>query len=455
MDDARCLVPDVSFHWVPYETLSAGAWAIAKGEPMRGYRDGKLLWTYPNQWPELHAALREAPPAPPRPGQMIGTMRTQGHPVNPRGSEAGDVFAITGYYGQTYLITADGMFVASLFKDCREMGYFSAYAAAPKAERGALLNGVSLQAECFFDTITQAADGAVYLQTGKSHCTLARLEGLETIRWLPECKLQIAREHLAAAERYFELRAERDIKARGRGVLKVTIRKQAPVVDGKLDDWVDAEWVTMANTEIRANKGANPVFFDHATAAVAVAGDRLYAAFRTEQPEMLKNSVNDLRAIFARGGSLNLMVGTDAAADPNRREPARGDVRLVVSIVGGQPRAILYRPVAQKGQGGTFHSSWRELTFGAIEDVGERLQLASVKGEYELSLPLAALGIQPKPGMELRGDVGVVIPVEDWREAKYMHRVFWHDTSVRHIADVVGEAMLRPALWGTWKFVAE
>jgi hypothetical protein len=123
--------------------------------------------------------------------------------------------------------------------------------------------------------------------------------------------------------------------------------------------------------------------------------------------------------------------------------------------VGGQPRAILYRPVAQKGQGGTFHSSWRELTFGAIEDVGERLQLAAVKGEYELSLPLAALGIQPKPGMELRGDVGVVIPVEDWRDAEYMHRVFWHDTSVRHIADVVGEAMLRPALWGTWKFVAE
>jgi len=180
------LVRQLEFHWVPYDSVtSAEGWFITKAEPLRGFRNGKLMWTYPNLWPELHACLREPPPLP-QPGQFIGTMRWLGHPVTPRGSDVGEIFALTGYYGRISLMTADGLCVGSLFQDARATGYFNAFESVAAAEPGTRMNSVSLQTECFFDTLTQLPDGRIYLQAGKSQCNLVRLDGLESLRRIPE-----------------------------------------------------------------------------------------------------------------------------------------------------------------------------------------------------------------------------------------------------------------------------
>jgi hypothetical protein len=122
----------------------------------------------------------------PKPGQFIGTTRWLGHPVTPRGSDVGEIFALTGYYGRISLITADGLCVGSLFQDARSTGYFNAFEKLGPAEPGQLLNSASLQTECFFDTITQHHDGRIYLQAGKSQCNIVRLDGLEAIRRIPD-----------------------------------------------------------------------------------------------------------------------------------------------------------------------------------------------------------------------------------------------------------------------------
>ena len=189
------LVKKMTYHWIAYEAVFDDEWFIAKAEPMRGFRKGKLMWTYPNRWPELHACLREPPPHP-GPGQMIGTTRFLGHPVRPLGSEAGNIWALTGYYGRIHLITSDGLYVGSLFRDARVRGYFRAFDNLGDARSGMLMNDCSLQTECFFDTITQTRDGKIYLQCGKSQCNLVRVDGLESIRRLPVTNVNVSENQL-------------------------------------------------------------------------------------------------------------------------------------------------------------------------------------------------------------------------------------------------------------------
>ncbi|HND51221.1 MAG TPA: hypothetical protein PLV92_02450 [Pirellulaceae bacterium] len=185
------LVRKLEFHWVPYDAVvSSDGWFITKAEPLRGFKNGKQLWSFPNQWPELHACLREPPPLP-KPGQFIGAMRWLGHSVKPIGSDVGEIFALTGYYGRISLITADGLCVGSLFQDARATGYFNAFDKLGPATPGLSMNSASLQTECFFDTITQSQDGRIYLQAGKSQCNLVRIDGLESIRRIPSQEFEL------------------------------------------------------------------------------------------------------------------------------------------------------------------------------------------------------------------------------------------------------------------------
>jgi hypothetical protein len=60
----------------------------------------------------------------------------------------------------------------------------------------------------------------------------------------------------------------------------VSLSDKAPVVDGSVGDWEGADWM--------------PIYkrFD-AYGAVKVHGDTLYAAWRTNTPELLKNDAAD------------------------------------------------------------------------------------------------------------------------------------------------------------------
>ena len=57
--------------------------------------------------------------------------------------------------------------------------------------------------------------------------------------------------------------------------------------------------------------------------AVAVSGGKLYAAWKTGDPTLLKNAGDVPNALFKSGGALDLMIGTDAAAKPDRPSAAR------------------------------------------------------------------------------------------------------------------------------------
>ncbi len=252
------------------------------------------MWSYPNLWPGLHAS-HESPP-PELPGELIGTTRLLGDFVTPKAGDAGPIFALNGNMGNVYLFTADGLFVATLFKDSR----LGRPWAMPIGRREMLLNDLTMHDENFWPSITQTAEGKVYLVDG-GRTSLVRVDGLDSIRRLPITRLRISGDQLQAAAAYQTRSELARQQSQGPDKLTVAIRAKAPVVDGKLDDWAGASWVDIDKSGVAA-------FFDsnsrphNVTAALAVAEGRLYAAYKVDDPNLLNNSGELLRNLFKTGG---------------------------------------------------------------------------------------------------------------------------------------------------------
>ncbi len=428
-----------------------GGWTVltTPPEPFSPYSlgavfQGRPRWSYPNPWPGLHASHESAPPG--KPGDVIGATRLLGDFITPPQSDAGPVWCINGNMGNMYLFTVDGLFVAELFKDVRRGPTWS----MPTAQRGMSLGGLTLHDENFWPSITQTRDGKVYLVDG-ARSSLVRVDGLESIRRLPAVELTVSADDLTRARAYsLELESARQ-KVQGLGSLNLVLRTAAPDVDGNIEDWPSADWVDV-------DKGGNAAWFDSNTrpydvrGALAVAGNRLYGAFRTGDERLLENAGSAPTALFKTGGALDVMLGTNPKADENRRLPAPGDVRLLITRVQGRTAALLYRAVVP----GTtdpvaFSSPWRTVYIDRVEDVSSQVQLAGDKGNFEFCIPLAVLGWKPEPGVTVRGDLGVL----RGNGFQTLQRVYWSNKATGITADVPSEAELTPQLWGKIKVMKE
>ncbi len=392
-----------------------------------GAKDGLLKWTYPCETIGLHAS--QTAPEPKYPGYLIGTTRILGLSVSPQGTRE-ELWAINGNKGVVYLFTADGMFVATLFKDIRQ-----GKAWPTVATRNVLLNDVSLHDECFYPTITQAQDGKVYLSIGMTTAAIVRVDGLSSITRIPDIKLDLTPELLSTTIDYLKIKHENLLKPKeSMETLTITAPKTMPVVDGKLNDWENASWVQIS---------------DKIRAPVAISGDRIYTAYQTSDTKLFNNQPDAWQLLFKTGGALDLMLGSNPNADSSRTAAIAGDLRLLVTMVNGKPLAVLYLPVLPGDkQPYTFSSPWRSIMMDCVKDVSTEVQVAGNGGDYETSIPLSTLGIKLKPKLILNGDIGILR--SDGRTT--IQRLYWHNKESGLISDVPGEAMLMPQLWGKWQF---
>ena len=414
---------------LPYSQLSIG-----------GTKNGVPLWSYPNLWPGLHPSHEAAQPS--FPGQIIGPTRMLGPLVTPKG-EAGPLWALNGNMGNMYLLTQDGLFVDQLFEDVRQAPLW----AMPVAKRGMKLNGLSLHDENFWPTITQTADGQIYLVDG-GRTSLVRLEGLDKIKRLPEMNLRVTANDLQAAQAYFVQSETMRQAEQGRGTLVVALREAAPQVDGDLNDWSDAAWADIDKRGVAANFNSNSRPYD-VTGAVAIAGNKLFAAWRTGDKNLLNNTGEAPTALFKTGGALDLMIGANANADPKRTKPIEGDMRLVIAQVKGKTRALLYRALVPGTKDPVpFASPWRSITLDRVDDVSDQVQLSGKDGDYEISIPLAALNLKPQTGVAIQGDIGIL----RGNNGQTTARIYWSNKATGITSDVPSEAMLTPNLWGQWQF---
>lgn len=417
-----------------------------------GVRGGVASWSYPSLWPGLHAG--HSAPLPEFPGEVLGSTRLLGLPVRPPGTDT-ELWAINGDKGNIYLFTTDGLFVATLFKDGRSASW-----KLPQAERGMLLNDVSTGAESFWPSIAQTPDGRVYLVVNWP--SIVRLDGLDGIRRLPDAPLTVTAAQLQEANAWFvQHEAERQAVATQKRVWTVTLRQTAPEVDGRLDEWAKADWALI--DERRQQVGDWGHRQVRTEAALAVAGDRLYAAYRTTDRDLLANAAEALPMLFKSGGALDLMLGTDPGAAPQRPTAVPGDLRLLVTRSKGQPLAVLYRPVVPgtASEPFAFASPLRTIRFDRVDNVTADVVLASSwqpdpkdnsgrlgQAGFEFSIPLATLGLTPRPGLVLRADVGVL----RGNGVETLQRAYWSNKASGITADVPSEAELLPRLWGELHF---
>lgn len=345
------------------------------------------------------------------------------------------MFILNGFHGSLYLLTTDGLFVTDLGGDERTHPLLS----YPQARPGMMVRDVSFRGEHFWPAVVQMEDGSVRLRAGKESDSLFQLSGAETIRRIGPWPLRVDADRLAGMAQTKIVPGE---ARQADKVGEVQLVRFAPEIDGHLDEWAGASWMTIdERLDIHA--------------ALRVHDGVLYAAWRTDDPKLLANDAGDgWPYAFATGGGLDLMLRTRAGRSDS--QPVEGDVRIFVTRldgpVNGPVMAVRYQQVGGEGESVHYTSPVSQVQFDSVRDVSDQVHLAQRDGVYELAVPLNLVGLDNvEPGLTTQGDVGVLIG--DGSETR--RRVYWHNRAAQMTSDIPSEARLMPEQWGTWRFTAK
>jgi hypothetical protein len=423
---------------LPVETLystavARGGHLLINGHPLTCLdADGDVVWTYPNRHVGVHGT-HHAPE--PNRGQLVGTLGFIGQAELPG---VGEVFMLSSNIGAWYLFTADGLLAATVWHDLRTPGVH--YWDFPKAERGMSLDNVTLGGEHFGGSFRSADDGKFHLVAGHHHLSAVELSGLESMRRL-EAKMTVGGDDLAAAEAW---RLRRDLNAASKAAPK-TLTLVAPPAPVKPDGHL-GEWDAAAFTPI-GKRGAFAVKAD---------GDNLYVAWRVDSRQPLRNAGDEPTLLFKTGDSVDLQIGVNPDAAPNRIEPVPGDQRLLISLFEGKPIGVHYRhrvPGTPENARIGFSSPWRTEYVDRIERLDPaNIGIARTPTGYavEAVVPLKLLGLEPRPGKSYKIDFGILSAASGGDVT--VARTYWANQATGLVNDVPGEIMLAPGLWGEATF---
>jgi hypothetical protein len=372
---------------------------------------------------------------------LIGITHLVGDFVTPPNSDAGPLWALNGNFGPIYLFTADGLFVDKLMEDIRTGKPWN----MSNPQRNMLLNGLTLTDENFHPSISQSPDGTITLVDGRK-TSLIQVDGLSSIRRITAAPVVLTSAGLDAA-RTFSLAVEAARQAQS-GALSSHIPTLAspPQSLAAFLSTPALPWMTVDQRILTQGFSQIPTSTE---ATAAIAGGRLYAAWQTGDAKLLVNSGMVENAPFKSGGALDLMLGTDAKSSPGRTAPVVGDLRLLVCLVDGKPRATLYRAVVAGTKTPVpFSSPARTIYFDQVTDVSGQVDFFADGGNYAISIPLGVLGLKPAPGERIKADIGLL----RGDGSTTQQRVYWSNKATGIVADVPSEAELTPNLWGDWIF---
>ncbi len=382
-------------------------------EPMRSIApNGKTRWTYPNQWHGVHGS--HYAPLPER-GVMQGTLFFQG--IAPL-DELHDVCVINGNHGRFFVMTSDGMYLDEMFGDTRTGSANAEY----------MIGG-----ECFGGFFTRGeADGQYYLQHGGR---VYRIHGFDQIR-RDSGNVSVAAKQLAAAQRS-QLRQVEPTATPGDAVIPLVT--QTPEINQWVNGPSTAEW---SGSSIR----------------LAHDGQQLFATWMVMDKTPWINQGKDWKMLFKTGDSVDLQLGSDPQADPNRTEPVPGDIRLLIAPFQGQTIAVLYRHRATRGPKNSeeFKSPWRSERVDDVRILKTlQLKVEEIRPGQEhyrvhAVIPLGELGLGRLGPQPYKADFGVIYSNQEGTENA--RRSYWSNQVTGLINDVPGEIMLTPKLWGQIRF---
>ena len=186
-----------------------------------------------------------------------------------------------------------------------------------------------------------------------------------------------------------------------------------------------------------------------------VVGDTLYLAYRTGDPDAIKNDASDARFLFKSGGAFDLQIRPDNLSAGSRQLLPQ-DRRLLIADVRGKMTAVLYHPEKASTPDDrkiVFESPIGRVLFDQVEDVSARVKVAGADGDFEVAVPLALLGLEGTPniGQEARADIGLI----RGDGSRNIQRLCWHNRDTLLVSDIPSEARFEPINWGLFRFVAD
>ncbi len=391
---------------------------------------GHVLFTYPSHHVSVHGS-HTATAA--RPGYLIGPSSILG--TAEYGGAIGEVFDMNGNLGENVLFTRDGLLIQTLFKDVR-----GGFDVPTTATRGMSLDGITAGSESFGGNFVRAANGKTYLTIGGTDARVLEVTGLESIQRLKGA-FTFTPDQYAEAQAIARQNAARAAEPKTYTIARATT---APVVDGKTDEWPELTDDARSALDLRESADLR---FGRVSARYDDAN--LYLAYRVVSPsDHPRNSGQDERLLFKTGDAVDLMLG------PSPQQGLEGDLRLLFTVKDGKPIAILNRKVAPDAPASrkyVFTAPWHTVAFDEVAPAPDvRVATAPAPGGYavEVAIPWKTLGVTPKPGLTLKGDVGIL--AADNAGVTTVARRYWSNKVTALVSDVPFEADLTPELWGTF-----
>ncbi|MBI4025438.1 MAG: hypothetical protein HY360_10695 [Verrucomicrobia bacterium] len=367
-------------------------------------RDGKLLWGYNGIVP-WDTALNLPMITP---GKLHGLTMPLG--------VAGDFTGAACYFAPFHIFTRDGIYVAMVMRDGRDGKGLGPDLIADENVTGQFVKPDGMN--------------RYFILAGDQDGRVTEILGLETVKRLPGGAYLHTEENVkmaAAALAEYE-----QAKTRGQRLEIVRGRNGLPSAKA-------------VNRIVDANRAF--------TARTAYDEKNLYIAYDVTSPVGLVNEITDPHLIFKGGNLLDIQLAADSQADPNRKTPAPGDARILVTRQKGKPVAVVFRPKVKdfKGEPIVLTSGTGKESFDAIE-VTDKINLDYAKTQAGfraiVTIPLAVIGWTPRPGATVQMDFGYIFGNATGQAVSL--RAYWSNNSfsANVVADVPNESRLEPKEWG-------
>lgn len=398
---------------------------------------GNKIWEWETEGMGVHAYYRAKPFSS---RQVVAEFDVVGTSRNIPG-ELGDIFVTNTNTGMMHIWTYDGILAGRMFRDIRDRKRESPPAIKPVPGKIDLKN-TTLGQEHFHGWFGKSIkDGKHYVVMGHNFTGVAEVIGLEKAKRVNGTFTVTAKDLRATSE--WEKAQARKKAYEAAKIYHCPIGEDKKV-DGSLGDWRE--------------KFIHPDSLEGFEFAMHVGKENLNLAFRANQQNgvgpLLNKGGSGWQRYFKTGGAVDIMLETDPAANPKRKGPVKGDLRLLFTRTPKGLKAVLYQPTVEKPNPA---EAWQAKTMVFTTDFDRVVELKNAKLAFsedkktgnwvlEASVPLAELGLNVKKRDRLKFDFGIMMTNKDGNEV--LQRIYWSNQSTNILSDVAAEASLEPGQWG-------
>ncbi len=412
---------------------------------------GRLRWSYPARLSgHSHRQLPNPRETLLQPGAIYGAWNMQG--VVPGPGNLGPVFMLHGGHGMNYLLSCDdGLFIGTLFKP--QSAGAPLWDDVPEARLGMFLENYTLNDECFCGSIARAEASAGGFESGKYYLlglgrrAIVELTGLDTVQRLTGGRVLLGASAVEnACRQRIETVAQKSV-AQFKEIATWNVALAPAFSDGIL-------W--QGSSKVIQHCGRIGLWHNKAGLGI---GASLCYCYRPGTPlsQVFVSHAPRWDAIFAYGDNVDLVIGADLTADPNRAKPVAGDQRIVFAERNGKLEIVRYRrmPADLAPAGARALAVGRQ---GGMAWVADKMDLPNqgvtrsepisynTNASFHVTIPWKSLGIEYKPGLKIRANAGATL---EKPAGAGISRKYWANDLGFASYDLATALEMRPALWGT------